>query len=176
MASEPLLEFLEFLDLPDKAALENYADRVVIRDDDLVGLILASDVGAIPIGHIRIHRHFHPPHLDLSNKNLKALAENGVGRLTVSAQKTVNKIGAMFKERRLFNAHFFWLLEHPWEWHLFYFDQRDTAGEHWVGGAHLHLMNYLTHPMMDARELLSRLHDGDRPPRLSGLHVRYVRT
>lgn len=163
------------MDISEKAELEVYARNVVVRDDDLAGLILASSVGAIPIGHIRFHRHYHPPHLDLTDENLRALSENGIGPLSPSARTTANKVGATFRERRLFNAHFFWLIDHPPSWHLFYFDQRDVQGEHWIEGPHIHLMNHVTHPQLDPRGLLDKLHEADKPPRLSGLHLRYVR-
>lgn len=176
MASDRLLAFLEFFDIPNKAALEAYADRVLVHRRDLKGLCEACDLAIIPIGHIAIQRHYHPPHLALSDKNLAALSRNGVGPLSADAKKTVNKVMATFTERRLFNAHFFWLHEAPAKWHLFYFDQRDTAGEHWEGGAHLHLMNHLTHPQVNAGDLLDRINEGDKPPKLSGLHLRYVAT
>ena len=173
--SDQLLAFLQFLDITDKAALEVYADTVTVRDTDLVGLILASRVGSVPIGHIAIHRHYHPRHLELTGENLAALSENEVGPLSPKAKKTVNKIGATFRERRLFNAHFFWLTEYPAAWHLFYFDQRDVQGQHWVEGPHIHLLNHLTHPQIDPEDLLQKLHESERPPRMSGLHVRYLR-
>lgn len=174
MASQQTLDFLEFLDIAEKAALEAYADRVRVRDDDLCGLILASDIGAIPIGHVAIHRHYHPPHLDLTQKNLSALSRNGVGPLSKDARTTVNKVMATFRERRLFNAHFFWLIDHPREWHLLYFDQRDTSGQHWVAGPHIHLINHVTHPHKDGRDVLRLVQEGDKPPRLGdSLHLRF---
>lgn len=176
MASQQTLEFLEFLDITDVHALAAYAKRVVIRSDDLSGLILASDVGAIPIGHIAVHRHYHPPHLELTPENLRALSTNGVGPLSKDAKTTVNKVMATFKERRLFNGHFFWLREYTHEWHLIYFDQRDTSGEHWVAGPHIHLINYVTHPRLSGEALLSALYEGVKPPRLKrSLHLRYDR-
>lgn len=176
MASQQTLDFLAFLDIADTRALKAYANSVTVHSDDLSGLILASDVGAIPIGHIAIHRHYHPPHLHLSSENLDALATNGVGRLSSGAQTTVNKVMATFRERRLFNAHFFWLVEFPHEWHLLYFDQRDTSGEHWVAGPHIHLMNHVTHPRLSGETLLRTLHEGEKPPRLKhSLHLRYER-
>lgn len=176
MASQQTLEFLEFLDITDVHALAAYAKRVVVRSDDLSGLILASDVGAIPIGHIAIHRHYHPPHLELTPENLRALSSNGVGPLSKDAKTTVNKVMATFKERRLFNGHFFWLREYPHEWHLIYFDQRDTSGEHWVAGPHIHLINHVTHPRLSGEALLSTLYEGVKPPRLKrSLHLRYDR-
>lgn len=172
---DSLADLLAIFEIADKGALQAHVAKMVLDGGDLASLILACDAESIPIGHVRVHRHFHPPHLDLTDENLQALASNGVGPLSKAAKKTVNKVSATFRERRLFNAHFFWLAEYPREWHLFYFDQRDVAGDHWREGSHIHLMNYCTHPQVDPRPLIMSLLDDMTLPKLSGLHIRYRR-
>ena len=97
MASQQRLEFLAFLDITDIQALAAYARRVIARSDHLTDLIWASDVVAIPIGYIAVHRHYHPPHLHLTPESLKALSSNGVGPLSKDAKTTVNKVMATLK-------------------------------------------------------------------------------
>jgi hypothetical protein len=59
------------------------------------------------------------------------------------------------------------------KWHFFYFDQRDTSEQanHWVGGSHIHLTNYLW-PNADPVTLLERFTKGN-PLLRSALHIRF---
>ena len=60
--------------------------------------------------------------------------------MSLEAQKAFRKIDQIFKDRRQFAAHLFFMPSHKY-WHLIYFDQRDTEskGNHWkIGGTHVH--------------------------------------
>lgn len=168
---------LEIFDITEKSKLVEHARTAVIQSDQFANLILACKAELIPFGHIPIFKHHHPEHLELTDKDLKALSGNGVGKFSPPAQKAANKIFAMFRERRLFNGHMFWPKTHPGEWHLFYFDQRDVDGHrnHWQGGVHLHLLNWVTHPRLDPNALLRELEGSARPKLTGSLHISYDR-
>jgi hypothetical protein len=176
--TESRSELLDIFDITEKTKLVAHAKSAVVQSDDLANLILACSVGAIPFGHIPIFQHHHPEHLVLKDADTKALSENGVGPLGPAAQKTVNKVMAMFNERRLFCGHMIWPMTHPGEWHLFYFDQRDVAerGNHWDQGSHIHLINWVTHPRTDPNQLVRELFETVRPNLRGSLHIRYNRS
>ena len=168
---------LDIFDITGKSKLIEHARTAVIKSDQFASLILACKAELIPFGHIAIFQHHHPEHLELTEKDLKALSENGVGKFKPPAQKAANKVFAMFSERRLFNGHLFWPKTHPGEWHLFYFDQRDVDvhRNHWRGGSHIHLLNWVTHPRIDPNALLKELRGAARPKLTGSLHVAYDR-
>lgn len=170
-------DLLDIFDITEKSKLVEHARAATIRSGEFASLILACKVQAIPFGHIPIFKHHHPEHLELSDNDLKALSENGVGPFNPSAQKSANKVFAMFRERRLFNGHMIWPMTHPGEWHLFYFDQRDIEQHrnHWRGGSHLHLLNWVTHPRTDPNSLLQQLRGSQRPKLTGSLHISYDR-
>lgn len=170
-------DLLDIFDITSKSKLVEHARTAVIQSDHFANLIMACKVELIPFGHIAIFQHHHPEHLALSDKDLKALSANGVGNFNAPAQKAANKVFAMFSERRLFNGHMFWPKTHPGEWHLFYFDQRDVDDHrnHWKGGSHIHLLNWVTHPRTNPNALLNELHCSNRPRLTGSLHVSYDR-
>lgn len=176
MGSTTLDGLLAIFEIRDKAELAAHLKTVTITKSDLANLILACQFERITLCHFPVFRHHHPTHLALNDKDLTALATNGVGEFTPRAKKTVNKISQMFDQRRLLNAHMFWPPHLPGDWHLFYFDQRDTseANNHWDNGGHIHLMNMLTHPQIDPNELLERILNEERPKLGGSFHVRWL--
>lgn len=174
--SETLAGLLAIFDIRQKAALVEHCRTVKVSRGDLAKLILACDVWAIPIQHYPVFQHHQPEHLALSEANLGALATNGVGPLKSAARKTARKIESMFEQRRLFCGHMFWPPANPGEWHLFYFDQRDTDKHrnHWEHGRHIHLMNMLTHPRLNPNELLETIMAAKRPKLGGSLHLRLI--
>jgi hypothetical protein len=173
MASDALNDLLTIFNISTKADLRAHCRTAVIQTRDLANLILACQVQAIPIVHVPRFRHHHPVHLHPTDTELASLANGSEGKLVGDAAKFARKIDQSMRERRLFNAHLFVPVFHPSHWHLFYFDQRDKAGDHWKeGGSHLHLINMLTHPKLTI-ETLGRELDKERPHLTGGFHIRF---
>jgi hypothetical protein len=173
--NDSLNSLLTIFNISKKSDLISHCRDWPICKSDLANLIYACMAQAIPIRHFRFHKHHHPAHLELKEKEHLALARNGVGPLSNESKRFVRKVGQMFEERRLLNAHLFIPSEYPTHWHLFYFDQRDVDPHqnHWEQGAHIHLMNMVTHPRLHVLELVRKLEHEQRP-KLSGLHIRYL--
>lgn len=175
--SETLPSLLAIFDILEKAKLVEHCRSAVITGTDLANLILACETYKISIRHLPVFQHHHPAHLNLQEHDRRALVENGVGLFKPAARKAANKVTAMFDQRRLFCGHMFWPPEFGGEWHLLYFDQRDTAehDNHWEHGSHIHLMNMVTHPRLDPNKLVESLFATERPKLGGSLHVRYKR-
>jgi hypothetical protein len=166
--------FIKIFTFDKKRDLEKYCREVVVYRRDFVAFILACDAGRMPFGH-RIHYCDNiPEHLLPSKSEHKALSENGVGPLKGDALKMVRKIFQLYEERRYIVGHMFYTPS-LWEWHFFYFNQREVDEErpnHWKGGSHIHLINWLW-PKHDAQSIWSTLTSGNAKfP--NSFHIRYV--
>ncbi len=169
---EGLLKIFTF---DKKRELEKYCRDVVIHSQDFAALIVSCGRGNMPFLHQKHWRDSVPEHLELSEAGLEALAKNGVGPLQGDALKMVRKFGQLFQERRYLVGHMFYTRT-LYQWHFFYFDQRDTEEEranHWKGGSHIHFINWLW-PEHTAQSLWSRFTSGN--VQMGGsFHMRFVR-
>jgi hypothetical protein len=156
-----------------KSELEKYCREVVINSTDFADFILACEFGDSPLRHEIHYRHYVPEHLYLSDKDRTALAVNPVGPVQPEAQKAVNKMSQMFKDRRYLVGHLFFLPDLS-KWHFFQFDQRDLEDEenHWKEGAHIHFINWLW-PHYDAKTLWDNFTSG-KAKMGDSLHVRFL--
>jgi hypothetical protein len=172
-----LKALVEIFQISSKRQLEKHCRSLTIWRSDLYALIMAAQSGDAEISHYPIYIQYHPPELTLTEENLRALHDNGVGAFKKPAQKTVNKLGEMMRQRRIFAAHLFWFPDYPGNWHLFHFDQSDTNPHtnHWQHGSHIHLINMLTHPRTDPVQLISELEAMQKPHVSHAIHIRYKR-
>ena len=172
--SAGLAGLLDLFNAKKKAeALKQCKDLVVCKTD-LVNLVLAGQCGQLE--QYRYASHFSdylPDDSETTERKLEALGRNGVGPLTADAKRAVVSIDHMFRARRLFAAHLFYVPSHLY-WHLIYFDQRDQSpdGNHWkIGGPHIHYSreSFCSIPMEQMwREIC------EMPPRPPGAtHVRF---
>ena len=168
---------LAIFDILDKADLDQHCRTAVIYKSDLSTLIMACLSDDVPIRHFPFFKHHHPEHLVPTDNDREAIGRNGPGLLSKEAKKFTNKVGQMFEQRRLFCGHLFIPVQNTDEWHLFYFDQRDTdlRNNHWEHGGHLHLMNMLTHPRLSVLDLVQKLEAEERPKLGGGFHIRFER-
>lgn len=145
-----------------------YLDHILIWAD-------ACTHGPVPMRYGRYFRRDYPEHLNPRDAEFSELRDSPVGPwASGKAPKAVRKVMQGFVEQRHSAAHVF---RGPNEkhWHFFHFNQRDVAEEdnHWAGGTHIHLMNWLTNPTTDVTQLIDEFRNGERPPH-GGLHIRCV--
>lgn len=137
---------LEVLNIQSKRELVRHCKGLVVHQQDLVALILAAQHGVLT--PYRYANHFArtvPANLQPNQEEQNAIASNGVGEFkTRTARKFVSKMYQLFREQRVLAAHLFYTPDHRF-WHLFYFDNRDTAEvrNHWKYGAHIHYVSDL---------------------------------
>jgi hypothetical protein len=165
---------LDLMRLPNKAAVQKYCREVTITGSDFANVLLNARIGALaPYQYVNHYDERRPSHLDPTDEELRAVADNGVGPARGKARKFLRKINQASEDRRLFTAH---LIHHPDtpEWHLFYFDQRDMQrfDNHWKKGrSHIH---YSRHDIANAlaRDIWAGVLAS--PPELpKSEHVRY---
>jgi hypothetical protein len=156
-----------------KKDLERYCRSLVVNGSDFVAWILHCELRGDPFIHQITYRDIVPGHLDPSDSELKALANNGLGELGPEAAKAVRKMGQMFEERRYLVGHMFYTPNLS-EWHFFCFDQRDLEDErpnHWKEGPHVHFINWLW-PGQDAKSVWSNFVGENQRPG-NAIHLRF---
>ena len=174
--SDGLNDLLTIFNISRKSDLKKHCRKAVITRQDLSNLIVACKTYNVPIIHESKHRHHHPSHLWPTAEDHAALKTIEPGPIIGAATSFFRKIDQLDRERRLFNAHYFQPVYHPGHWHLFYWDQRDSLGNHWKDGvSHLHLINMLTHPSLTLQTISDELQK-ERPHFSGGLHIRFARS
>ena len=174
MSESSLEGLLKLFQFDKKRKLVRYCRSTVISGSDFANLVLACDLCPGPFLHRIFYRDIVPEHLNLSDANLKALAENGVGPLGPEAAKAVRKMGQIFEERRYLVGHMFYTPDLS-RWHFFCFDQRDLEERrpnHWKEGSHVHFMNWLW-PNQGAKDVWSEFVSGNYKPG-SSIHLRFL--
>ena len=170
---EGLLKLFTFA---KKRELEKYCRDVVIYSSDFADFIITCELTGLPFRHQIHYRDHVPQHLNPTDEDLAALEANPVGPLLPSAQKTVRKIGQIFRDRRYLVGHIFYVPDLS-EWHFFQFDQRDLEDEranHWKEGAHVHFLNWLW-PNYEVKTLWANFTSG-KVKMNDSLHVKYLDT
>ena len=167
--------FLKLFTFSKKRNLERYSRDTVVYGSDFAAIITASDAGRLPFHHGIYRSDIVPPHLVPTKASVGALsrnAMNGVGPLDREGRKAIGKLLTLFDQRRCLVGHLFFT-PGLHEWHFFYCDQRDTAedGNHWKGGPHIHLVNWLW-PTLDPRSVWRDFVSTNKPPP-QALHLRY---
>ena len=132
---------VDLINAADKRTAKKICRDLVVDGEDLFDLIMAGRSGLLEPYHYACHfADYTPPHVQPTTEQMSALSSHGEGEFTGNAARAITRIGQMFKERRLFAAHLFYLPEQDF-WSLLYFDQRDRSrfNNHWkVGGPHIH--------------------------------------
>lgn len=165
---------LDLFNLPDKKAVQKFCREATITNQEFASVAMAAHAGILaPYKYARHFAELVPEHLIPAPGDSAALAANGVGPMGPAAQKFMNKVTQIFRDRRMFGAHLFYMPSKE-IWHLLYFDQRDmsTDGNHWKQGSHIHYSreSYSNDPLDMVWERI--LATPPKPP--ASEHVRYV--
>jgi len=166
---KPKNTVLDLFNLPDKKAVQKFCRDATITDDELAEVILAASVDGLgPFKYARYHVEVRPEHLEPNEADLGKIG-------TPEGAKTMRKVSQIFKQRRQFGAHLFYLPNKA-RWHLVYFDQRDMdrAENHWKEGSHIHYSreSYVNEPLDAVWVRITT--ESPQPPKSE--HIRYIET
>lgn len=174
MADRVLEQLIELFNARKKRDAEVLARKLTVTSEAFANLILAGRVGGLfPLYHYQSHfDEAAPANLEPAKEELTALGRSGVGLLQGKALKASRKMGQIFRDRRLLCVHLFYARSHKY-WHLFYFDQRDTAWmqNHWRKGPHIHYASDLMNRSLLAEVWSKVCHRPAEFPK--SIHLRY---
>lgn len=153
-----------------------YCREARIYGCDFATIISVFHGGFPPFRHQSHHHDIWREDLAPTQEDILALsnkAGDGAGPLNRKESRAIRKIFALQDQRRCLSGHMFFTPSW-YEWHFFYFDQRDLAEDdnHWEGGPHVHLVNWLW-PNLDGRSVWCDFVRNKEVPR-QALHLRYV--
>lgn len=174
-ARDGIDKLVKLFNIEDKKSVKKYCRNLEISSEDLFHIILVGrSAGLRPYLYACHFDQNTPSHLYPTDRDLSALASNGVGVMSRSARKAATKMSQIFLDRRLFSAHLFYTQSQKY-WHLFYFDQRDLDSDrnHWkAGGPHIHYTreSFCHEPLSVIWRAICT--SPPRPPKTS-MHVRY---
>lgn len=136
-----LAGLIDLFNAQKKADVLKLCKNLAVSDEDLANLVLAGQCAQLEPYRYTCHFSDHlPDDAEPNEERLKALGRSGVGPLDAEAKRAVVSIDHLFRARRLFAAHLFYVPSHLY-WHLIYFDQRDRSADqnHWkIGRSHIH--------------------------------------
>lgn len=129
-----------------KNEVEKICKELTLKDADLFYLVKLSEAKIIEFPYLHACKYLEdvPENIRLSEKNINAITNNGVGKLSREAQKAVCKLFQMPLQVKRTTAHMFYRCDHRF-WHLFFFDLKDgaSAENHWEHGSHIHYVSWL---------------------------------
>lgn len=166
-----LEKFIKLFAIQKKSELEKYCSGLTITQEDLVQLILWSQL--IGYAHNRCHLEYQPIEAQPAPRDLEALHSSDDVIRAERLRKLVNKFKNLFEVRKYLSAHLF---VSPSRWHLFYFSFRDIDGEgknHWRHGSHVHFLNDLW-PHYRLEQLYDLLFSGRWTQVSDSIHIRFT--
>ncbi|WP_222427629.1 hypothetical protein [Desulfobotulus alkaliphilus] len=119
-----------------------------------------------------------PDHLETREDDWKILDGDEILRKSNEGKKAIRRLFKTHGERKYKVGHMFFSKEriHPLsEWHFVFFEinETDNRNNHWVLGAHVHIVNYLW-PNLNCQEIWSDFVQGRVFPKIK-LHVSYCK-
>jgi hypothetical protein len=134
-------KLVKLLSIDKKSELQKSCEDISISKEELFALIV--NCGQLGYFHdMRTYRR-EPQHLQFDPTKIWPMGKyKPRDKLDEVDQKLMDKVTHLGKERRIMVVHVF--IASAERWHIFYFDQRDTApNNHWKFGPHIHFANYL---------------------------------
>jgi hypothetical protein len=163
---------LQLFTIRRKSDLRKHCRSQGILGIDLSNVILACEAGELPWRHKIRYRDFIPQHLELTEDDKKAMLSSDLKSGSI-IPPYLRKLTRIFSERRYLVGHLFYTIDLT-NWHLLYFDQRDTAqrSNHWKEGSHIHLINCLC-VQTDVQTVWDEFNSGN--PQIRGsIHIRWA--
>lgn len=171
------VDILDIIMCDNKNALKKLCKNARIRRKDFVAFIMMCQGGYTHLNHTMHYFHEIPEQLQEKETDLAFLEASQEERRTPEGKKALNRLFDTHQQRKYKVAHMFFSREiRPpcKEWHMIFFEarERDDKGNHWCGGPHVHITNYLW-TNLDAQTLWDNFHDKRGFPR-SKLHVSFI--
>lgn len=161
LSSKGIPEKLQtLLDYTRKGKLVAYCKRLIISERELV--LLVHNCSQIGYTHRSKFLEYVPENRRLTESDRASMMDK-------EPKKFINKIHAIFKERKNYMIHLF---ESGEKWHCFYYTYKDmeSVGKNrWKHGPHLHYVSYLW-PEYGKRQVWESF--DKRQHNIEGVHIR----
>lgn len=171
MVNKAALAIVKILFAKTKKDVEKICDETVMDAATLSEFIELCDSERLPWNYLYLSHDFYPKGASWTDKDYEKSKIVG----SAEAAKASAKLEQLFNERRLLVGHLFYFPDYS-NWHLFYFDNRDLKSEanHFYGGQHIHLINYLSMPNLHPEAVVD-VFKAEKPKLKGAFHIRFRR-
>lgn len=140
--------FAEVILCRDKKTLKKMCGALTVTKTDFVNFILLCKAGATHLNHTMHWFDYVPEHLMETEEDRAILSADRETQRSPKGQKSLRKLFKTHGERKYKVGHMFVSKElaHPIsEWHFVFFEMQELESKenHWCGGSHVHITNYL---------------------------------
>lgn len=172
MTEEPAQNaLLDLIFCSTRSEFEKLCATITLTNRELAQVILAAKVGNSPVNHRKVDRKLLPDHMeilerDTASEDLKA----------GNPRKLMSKISPIFDHPRHLTAHFLWIDDGA-TWWAVVFNYLDLSQHRrtWVGGPHVHMLSYLTHPRSSPNDFVEEILLAEKPRLPHPVHIRFRR-
>ena len=140
--------FIEILKCNTKQKLAKACKNTEVLSSDFAAFILMCNSGDYHLEHTIRYHDFVPEHLETTDEDFNITLQSKEIISSPKGQKSLNRLFKSHGERKIRIGHLFY--ERPSnkravEWHFIFFDMDELKenDNHWVGGSHIHISNYL---------------------------------
>ena len=140
--------FIEVLKCPSKKELAKLCKDHTILSGDFTDFIILCKSGICHLSHVMTFHDYVPEHLETTEEDFAILnapkevqqspkGQSSFTRLFKAHSQRKYRVGHMFYEKSASDA--------DAEWHFIFFElnELEHKNNHWVGGPHFHMVNYL---------------------------------
>ncbi|NTV60069.1 MAG: hypothetical protein HGA77_02045 [Chlorobiaceae bacterium] len=150
--------FARVLMCQDKKELKKLCKTLTVEISDFVDVIAGCKAGAFHLNHAMHFFDYVPEHLETRESDFEILDASLEVQASSDGQKAFRRLFKTHGQRQYRVAHMFFSREvqHPFsEWHMVFFemDELSRRNNHWCGGSHIHITNYLW-PNLYCQDLL----------------------
>ena len=140
--------FAEVILCKDKRSLSQLCRTTTVSQSDFVDFIIACKADLTHLNHTMHFVDYVPDHLVETDQDLAVLKADRAFQQSKQGQVSLRKLFKTHGERKYKVGHMFISkeLQHPIsEWHFVFFEIKElaTGANHWQGGPHVHITNYL---------------------------------
>lgn len=140
--------FADVILCKDKQSLTKLCKSTSVAPSDFVNFVIACKAGLTHLNHTMRYLDYVPDHLVETDSDLAVLDASREFQQSKQGQASLTKLFKSHGQRKYKVGHMFISKEpqHPFsEWHFVFFETRELAAKdnHWVGGPHVHIANYL---------------------------------
>ena len=171
--------FVDIILCRDKKSLKTLCKSVVVRSDEFASFILACKAGVTHLNHTMHWCDSVPEHLKERETDEEIFSAPREIQASKQGQAAFRRLFKAHGQRKYNIGHMFISKEisHPIsEWHFVFWEvqELDARNNHWVGGTHVHITNYLW-PNLYCQDVWEDFINRNRFPS-SKLHVSFVET
>lgn len=140
--------FLRVLMCRDKKELKKLCKTMTVEKCDFVDVVAACKTGLSHLNHTMYYFDYVPEYLETRESDFDILDASREVQASPDGKKAFRRLFKTHGQRKYKVAHMFFSreIQHPLsEWHMVFFelDELKEKDNHWCGGAHVHITNYL---------------------------------